>query len=111
MAAAPYAGSARLRGAVNLDTLERSDEAITQLKTMVAENPRLIGAQVELGDMLRSKKRFGEAVTAYDEAIGRAAAAGLPERWALFYARGVALERSGPWDRARAGLPPALALH
>src|SRR6266478_7685821 len=109
-AASPYSWSARLRGAVNLDTLERSDEAITQLKTMVAENPRLIGAQVELGDMLRSKKRFGEAVTAYDEAIGRAAAAGLPERWALFYDRGVARERSGQWERAEADLLHALEM-
>src|SRR5439155_1640086 len=91
----PYSWSARLRSAVNLDTLERSDEAITQLKTMVAENSRLVGAQVTLGDILRSKKRFGEAVTAYDEAIRRAAASGLPERWALFYDRGAAPCSSG----------------
>jgi tetratricopeptide (TPR) repeat protein len=109
-AASPYSWSARLRGAVNLDTLERSDEAIAQLKAMVAENARLIGAQVALGDILRSKKRFGEAVTAYDEAIGRAAATGLPERWALFYDRGVARERSGQWDRAEADLLHALEM-
>src|SRR5258708_15265124 len=98
----PYSWSARLRGAVNLDTLERSDEAIAQLKTMALENTRLTGAQVELGDILRSKKRFGEAVTAYDEAIRRAAAHGMPERWTLFYDPGVALGRSGQWDRAEA---------
>ena len=77
---------------------------------MVAENPRLVGAQVTLGDILRSKKRFGEAVTAYDEAIRRAAASGLPERWALFYDRGVALERSGEWARAEADLLHALEM-
>jgi tetratricopeptide (TPR) repeat protein len=109
-AGSPYSWSARLRGAVNLDTLERSDEAITQLKAMVVENPRLIGAQVELGDILRSKKRFGEAVAAYDEAIRRTAANGLPERWALFYDRGVALERSGEWKRAEADLQHALEM-
>jgi len=109
-AGSPYSWSARLRGAVNLDTLERSDEAIAQLKAMVAENARLIGAQVELGDIFRSKKRFGEAVTAYDEAIRRAAATGLPERWALFYDRGVALERSGQWNRAEADLLHALEM-
>ncbi len=103
-----YYWSARLRGAVNLDTLERSDEAIAQLKAMAAENPKLIGAAVELGDLLRSKKRFGEAVSAYDEAIRRAAASGLPERWSLFYNRGVALERSGQWQRAEGDLVRAL---
>ena len=109
-AGSPYAWSARLRGAINLDTLERSDEAITQLKAMVAENSRLIGAQVSLGDIFRSKKRFGEAVGAYDEAIRRAAANGLPERWSLFYDRGVALERSGEWKRAEADLLHALEM-
>jgi len=109
-ASSPYSWSARLRSAVNLDTLERTDEAIAQLKSMAAENPRLIGAPVELGDILRSKKRFGDAVVAYDEAIRRAAASGLPERWALFYDRGVALERSGEWTRAEADLLHALEL-
>jgi tetratricopeptide (TPR) repeat protein len=105
-----YYWSARLRSAVNLDTLERSDEAIAQLKGMGTENSQLIGAQVELGDLLRSKKRFGEAVAAYDEAIRRAAAAGLPERWTLFYDRGVALERSGQWNRAEGDLLHALEM-
>jgi Flp pilus assembly protein TadD len=105
-----YYWSARLRSAVNLDTLERSDEAIAQLRAMAAENPQLIGAEVELGDLLRSKKRFGEAVSAYDEAIRRTAALGLPERWTLFYDRGVALERSGQWQRAEGDLTHALEM-
>jgi tetratricopeptide (TPR) repeat protein len=109
-AGTPYYWSARLRAAINLDTLERSDEAIAQLKAMAAENPALIGADVELGDILRNKKRYSEAVAAYDSAIRRAAAAGLPERWVLFYDRGVALERSGQWPRAEADLLHALAL-
>ena len=106
----PYYWSARLRAAINLDTLERTDEAISQLRTMAAENPSLIGALVSLGDILRNKKRFAEAVEAYDEAIRRTAAAGLPERWSLFYDRGVALERSGQWPRAEADLLRALEL-
>ena len=57
----PYYWSAQLRAAVNLDTLDRTDEAIAQLKTMAAENPNSIGALVTLGDILRAKKRFAEA--------------------------------------------------
>lgn len=106
----PYYWSARLRAAINLDTLERGDEAIAQLKAMAAENPALIGALVSLGDILRNKKRYAEAVGAYDEAIRRTGAAGLPERWTLFYDRGVALERSGQWQRAEADLSKALEL-
>src|SRR5262249_17865161 len=53
---------------------------------------------------------FAEAVTAYDEAIRHAGADGLPERWTLYYDRGVALERSGQWQRAESDLQRALEL-
>jgi Flp pilus assembly protein TadD len=99
-----------LRGAINLETLDRTDDAIAQLKAMAAEQPTLVGAEVELGDILRNKKRYAEAVSAYDEGIRRTTAAGLPERWSLFYDRGVALERAGQWPRAEGDLLHALEL-
>src|SRR5215472_9553889 len=105
-----YYPSARLRGAINLDTLERTDEAIAQLKTMATEQPQSVAVEVQLGDVLRNKKRYAEAVTAYDEALRRAGAVGMPERWSLFYDRGVALERAGQWDRAEKDLKHALEL-
>ena len=46
----PYSWSGRLRVAANLDTLERTDEAIAQLKDMAAESPKTISADVQLGD-------------------------------------------------------------
>ena len=106
----PYYLSARLRSALNLDTLDRTEEAINQLRTIAAEQPQSVAAEVQLGDILRNKKRYAEAVTAYDEAIQRAAAAGMPERWTLFYDRGVALERSGQWQRSEQDLKHALEL-
>jgi tetratricopeptide (TPR) repeat protein len=109
-AGSPYSWSARLRGGINLETLGRTDEAIAQLKAMADEQPTLVGALVEVGDIQRNKKRYPEAVTAYDEAIRRAAAAGMPDRWSLFYDRGVALERAGQWQRAEADLSRALEL-
>jgi tetratricopeptide (TPR) repeat protein len=109
-AGSPYSWSARLRAAINLDTIDRTDEAIAELRQMAAENAKLTGAEIELGDILRNKKRFSEAVAAYDEAIRRAAGDGLPERWTLFYDRGVALERSGQWKRAEGDLLHALDL-
>ena len=106
----PYSWSARLRAAIDLDTLDRSDEAIAKLKEMADEKPQWAGADVELGDIFRSKKRFNEAADAYDQAVQRIAAAGLPERWALFYDRGIALERSAQWQRAEADLQHSLEL-
>jgi tetratricopeptide (TPR) repeat protein len=106
----PYSWSARLRIAANLEMLNRTDEAITQLKEMSAEAPRRAGAAMQLGDLLRVKKRFTEAVEAYDEAMRRLSAAGIPERWSLFYSRGIALERSGQWKPSEADLLHALEL-
>jgi len=106
----PYWWSARLRVAANLELLDRTDEAIAQLKAMAAEEPTRAGADMQLGDLLRGKKRFTEAVEAYDEAIQRFEAAGMPERWSLYYSRGIALERSGQWKRAEADLEHALEL-
>jgi len=106
----PYSWSARLRVAANLEMLNRTDEAITQLKGMSAEAPSRAGAAMQLGDLLRAKKRFAEAVEAYDEGMRRLSAAGIPERWSLFYSRGIALERSGQWKPSEADLLHALEL-
>jgi len=106
----PYSWSARLRMSVNLDTLERTDEGVAMLKAMAAEQPQSVGPEMQIGDLYRSKKRFREAVEAYDEAMRRAEASGQGERWTLFYDRGVALERSGEWERADADLQRALEL-
>ncbi len=106
----PYSWSGRLRVAANLDTLERSDEAIVQLREMAAESPKTTSADVQLGDLLRNKKRFDEAAAAYDEAIRRAKEQSLPDRWTLFYDRGVSYERAGQWTLAEPDLLRALEL-
>jgi len=106
----PYSWSARLRVTADLEMLDRTEEAIAQLKKMATEAPARAGAEMQLGDLLRGKKRFGEAVKAYDEAITRLQAAGMPERWSLYYSRGIALERSGQWKRSEADLLHALEL-
>jgi Flp pilus assembly protein TadD len=106
----PYSWSARLRIAANLEALDRTDEAIAQLKEMATESTKSISADVQLGDVLRNKKQFKEAAAAYDEAINRAAAEGFPDRWTLFYDRGVSYERSGDWTKAEVDLEHALEL-
>ena len=100
---------ARLRTALELDALDRTDEAVAQLKAMAAERPNRAEALIELGDILRAHKRFGEAATAYDGAIARTPDPQAAD-WRIFYSRGVALERSGQWPRAETDLKHALSL-
>jgi tetratricopeptide (TPR) repeat protein len=101
--------TARLRAALALDALDRTDEAADDLKRMAAERPKDAEPLVELGDILRGRSRFGDAVGAYDQALARVDNP-EPRHWRLYYSRAVALERSGQWPRAEADLRHALEL-
>jgi tetratricopeptide (TPR) repeat protein len=105
-----YSWSARLRIAANLETLDRVDEAVAELRAMAAKEPARASAAIQLGDLLRGRKRFSEAAGAYNEAIRRLKAAGTAPHWALYYSRGIAFERSGQWTLAEADLEHALEL-
>ncbi|HZS83703.1 MAG TPA: tetratricopeptide repeat protein [Stellaceae bacterium] len=105
----PYAWTARLRAASNLELMGKTDEAAKELQAMAAERPNEVQPLVQLGDLWRSKNRFAEAVASYDEAVARLKQP-EPRDWTIFYSRGVALERSGQWPRAEADLLHALQL-
>jgi tetratricopeptide (TPR) repeat protein len=105
-----YAWSAQLRAASNLEALGRIDQAVAQLQAMAAKEPNWASAEIQLGDLLRGQKRFSEAADAYSEAIKRLKAEGMPPRWALYYSRGIAYERSNQWNLAEADLEHALEL-
>lgn len=100
--------SARLRAASLLDYFDRSGEAISRLRQMATERAERSDALVALGDILRKRRRYPEAVKVYDRAIGRIAKVDK-RHWSVLYARGIALERSKQWDRAEADLLRALA--
>ena len=105
----PYYWEARIRVATSLDRIDKLDVAIETLTAMASDRADDTVAMVTLADLLRSHERYSEAATAYDQALSR-----LKEpkerHWALFYARGIALERNEEWDRAEADFLKALKL-
>jgi tetratricopeptide (TPR) repeat protein len=105
----PFGWSAQLRAAEVLDELDRTDESVGELKRMAAERPDSAQPLIELGDILRGRNRFPDAVAAYDGAIARLEPA-EGRYWSLFYSRGIALERSGQWPRAEGDFLRALEL-
>lgn len=86
-----------------------SDAALATLDQAARDYPTRPEPWAMKGDLLRAGHRYGEAVTAYDEAIKRLDAPGRLS-WVLFYDRGVALERSKQWPRAEADFQKALEL-
>jgi tetratricopeptide (TPR) repeat protein len=101
--------TARLRKANALNALERTEEAIALLGAMVDERKDDPDAAIRLGDTLRGKERFGEAIDAYSVAMQRVGK--LESRhWSLLYARGIAFERTNQWSSAEKDFLRALKL-
>ena len=103
----PFHRATRPRIAANLDRMDRTDEAVGRLNALAAAEAKDIEPLVQLGDILRGRKRFKEAAAAYDRAFQRIPT--LDRRhWSLLYSRGIALERSDQWPRAEADFLKAL---
>lgn len=102
-------GLVGLRRAAVLDRMDRTEDAAAQLRAIALAFPGAAQPHARLGDMMRGRQRWTDAVAAYSEAIRRLSApTGL--HWPLFYSRGVALERAGDWSAAEADLRRALEL-
>lgn len=99
----------QLRLAENLERDDRTEEAIALLEDLARKRPNLPEPLVTVGDILRNRERFDEAVDVYDRAFDRYPN-GEPESWALFYTRGMALERAKNWTRAERDFKKALQL-
>jgi tetratricopeptide (TPR) repeat protein len=101
--------NADLEVAVNLQRLEKKDEAKVRLKALIATDPKDYDAQVTLGNLYRNNEEFALAADTYNAAIGLI---GKPERdnWTVFYYRGIAHERIKQWDKAEPDFRKALEL-
>lgn len=92
---------AQIKKARNLVKMNDYEGAEILLKSLSEDYP---DAQVymELGDILRLSERYNEAVVFYDKAIK------LTDNnatlWVLYYAKGIALERIGKWQKAEEAL-------
>ena len=106
----PMYRNAEIQRAINLDTLDRTDEAKADLEKVIADNSSDQEAIRALGDILRGRKQFAECADIYSKGI--AVLAGKPDKsnWVNYYFRGICLERSKQWPKAEADLKEALKL-
>ena len=105
----PLRRNAEIQLAINLDGLERTDEARAHLDKLIAQRPNDHEAIVALGNILRGRKLFAECAETYGRGIATIAKPEKPN-WLIFYFRGICYERSKQWAKAEADLKKALEL-
>jgi len=88
---------------------EKFGEAEDQLRKLMDEDKTDISAAQQLGQLLRSNKKFAEAAKVYGVAIDRLGKL-EPEDWQLFYYRGISHERAKEWPSAEKDFQKALEL-
>ncbi|MGQ0456394.1 MAG: tetratricopeptide repeat protein [Hyphomicrobium sp.] len=108
-AGSPLQTNIDIRRAINLNNLERVDEARGILEQLTKSEPKDIRPLEALGNIMRARKQYPEAVTFFNRAI---ALIGQPDErhWGYYYARGTAYERMKNWPSAEADLKKALQL-
>jgi tetratricopeptide (TPR) repeat protein len=105
----PLQSSIDIRKALNLNQLERIDEAQKLLDEVARQNPQDIRPLDALGTIMRGHKRYAEAIDYYTRAI---ALISKPEQkhWTYFYSRGTCYERLKNWGPAETDLRKAMQL-
>jgi tetratricopeptide (TPR) repeat protein len=88
---------------------EKFAEAESLLRKLMEGDKSDISAAQQLGQLLRSNKKFEEAAKVYGVAIDRLGKL-EPEDWQLFYYRGISYERAKQWPPAEKDFQKALEL-
>jgi tetratricopeptide (TPR) repeat protein len=109
-AISPLKRNAQIQLATDLDTVDRSDEAIKILKTVAAEDSKDVEAVMALGNIERGRKKFADCVQTYSQGINALPAPNEKTNWVYYYYRGICEERSKQWGKAEADMRKALVL-
>jgi tetratricopeptide (TPR) repeat protein len=105
----PMRRNANIQLAIDLDGLDRTEEARKLLDKLVAEQPKDVEAILALGNILRGRKKYAECTDVYSKAVATIDKAQKSD-WLVFYFRGICFERARQWDKAEADLKNALEL-
>jgi tetratricopeptide (TPR) repeat protein len=102
--------NADIQMAIDLDALEKTDEAKKHLQQLVANRGDDLEAIMALGNIERERKQYAECAETYGRGVDAVANPTRPN-WTLFYFRGICYERAKQWPKAEADLKKALELY
>ncbi len=105
----PFWINARVRKSLYLNALQKTDDAVAMLAGALEKNPKDEQLLQTLASLESARKKYEAAIPYYDRAIELA---GEPEKkqWGLYYARGIAYERTKQWAKAEPDFKKALEL-
>ncbi|MGA7327612.1 MAG: tetratricopeptide repeat protein, partial [Rhodomicrobium sp.] len=105
----PFRENAQIRKALYVNALQKQDDAVTLLTSLLEKDPTNQQILQTLAGIESTRKKYDAAIPYYDRAI---AMLGTPEKkdWTLFYSRGIAFERTKQWAKAEPDFKKALEL-
>ncbi len=109
-ASSPLKRNAEIQLGIDLDALDRTDEAKKHLDKLVAAKPDDLDAVLALGNIMRERKQYPACADAYTKAVDLQP---NPTRanWTTYYFRGICYERDKKWSNAEADMKKALELY
>ena len=109
-AASPLKRNAEIQLGIDLDTLERTDDAKKHLERLITKQPEDMEAILALGGILRERMQYEACGDVYSKAVAQ-----LPKpdrsQWMTFYFRGICFERAKQWAKAEGDFKKALDLY
>lgn len=87
----------------------KPEAAIAILQRLINSHPQVARVHMVLGDVYTNEREFRKASKAYTVALNLLEKDGKAQ-WFLYYARAVAFERMGDWDKAEIDFRTALKL-
>ena len=105
----PLRRNADIQIAVNLDAMEKADEAKQRLEKLIAERPKDLDAIMALGTIQRVRKEFDGCADTYGKGIATLSKS-EKSNWVIYYYRGICYERGKKWDKAEVDLKKSLEL-
>jgi tetratricopeptide (TPR) repeat protein len=106
----PLKTTSEIQMALGLEQMKRGDEAVKLLEALSVARPGDTDVMISLGRLYQSRKDFAKAAEVFDKIIITIEPSPQRSHWNLFYARGIAFERTKQWPKAEADFRRALSL-
>ncbi len=105
----PFWQNAQVRKALYLNALQKTDELMALLADLLVKNPADQQILQTAATIESARKKYEAAIPYYDRAIALLSSP-VKKDWQLYYARGVAYERTKQWAKAEPDFKEALLL-